>query len=168
MMSNSVLAAHSVTNPGTTGALLLHRVIFSPPAFFQEEKWLSFKRGESEHQGSWAYDFSLLHSFCNKNLWNCFILLMRQIISWLELDVGTFFYGPPLASCIWHFKIPQTMGISFNSIRHWHLTQFTKHYKGSLFLCFLVCWELTVSLLEGSTLTTIWGWGKVSYNSWCC
>lgn len=38
----------------------------------------------------------------------------------------------------WHFKIPQTMGISFNCLSHWHLTWFTKHYRSfsvSLLLC---------------------------------
>lgn len=124
------------------GVLLLHSVALSLFVFFQEEKWLSFQKRETEHRGSsllWvSLCETLLHLVTSNTNWNGFLLLMRQIISWLALNVGTLSHWPPLASCFWHFIIPQTMGISFNCTSHWHLTWFTKHYRSfsvSLLLC---------------------------------
>lgn len=110
--------------------------------FFKKKNGFHFRREKQSTGGvgwgwvgSWVLlDWvflckSLLHLVTNNTNCNGFLLLMRQIISWLALNVGTLSYWPPLASCFWHFIIPQTMGISINCISHWHLTWFTKHYR---------------------------------------
>lgn len=120
------MAAHSVTN--LAAVLLLHSRSFCISFrrwhcfYFREEKQSTTAALSSE-------SFKSLHCLVtNDTDWSTVILLMRQIICWLALNAATL-TGHLWLYAFWHFIIPQTVGISFNCISHWHLTWFTKHYR---------------------------------------